>query len=164
MPRTPARPSPGTNAKPALKTGAKERLSNQWRRLFLDCLAETSNVSKAAKRAGTSPSRAYKLRRHDAEFAGQWRTALLEGYEHLELETLDRLRHGTAGAGHKFDIANALRLLAMHKETVARERARQTDGDEAEIIASINAKIEQMRQRESLIEDDLKADTGRADG
>lgn len=121
-----------------------------WRRLFLDKLAETSNVTASADAAGISSSRAYKLRRSDPEFASAWRAALLEGYEHLEMETLFRLRVGTGKDDPKFDIANALRILGMHRETVATER-QTVDRDESAILASIDAKIEKMQAREKNV-------------
>ena len=55
---------------------------------------------------------------------------------------------GTGKDDPKFDIGNALRLLALHKETVARERALRDDEDEDAILASLDAKIEAMRARE----------------
>jgi len=125
-----------TKLRPEQKLGEKENLDRHWRGLFLDTLAETSNVSEAARVAGASPSRAYKTRREDRDFARDWAAALVEGYTHLELETLDRLRNGVPADGPKFDIANALRLLTLHKETVARERAREEMEDEEEILAS----------------------------
>lgn len=137
-----------TKIRPEQKTGEKDRLDRHWRGLFLDTLAETSNVRQAARAAGVNPSRAYKVRRREPDFARQWYEALLEGYEHLELETLHRLRMGVGKDEPKFDIANALRLLVLHKETVARERARREARDEQAILASINAKIELMRARE----------------
>lgn len=127
---------------------SKASADQHWRRLFLDALAETSNVSEAARIAGVHPARPYKIRRNDPEFARQWNAALLEGYEHLELETLHRLRAGTGKDDPKFDIANALRLLALHKDAAARQRAMRDDEDEEAILASLDAKIEQMRARE----------------
>ena len=134
--------------RPEQKVGEKENLNRHWQGLFLDTLAETSNVSEAARVSGANPSRAYKVRREDRTFARQWAEALVEGYTHLELETLERLRHGTPTDGPRFDIANALRLLTLHKETVARERAREDMEDEEEILAGIERKIEAMRARE----------------
>ena len=95
------------------RRGEKNKLDRHWRAFFLDHLAETSNVTAAAHFAGVNPSRAYKVRREDAAFARKWYAALLEGYEHLELETLRRLREGVPADGPKFDIANALRLLTL---------------------------------------------------
>ncbi len=140
-----------------LTEGEPEAVDKHWRGLFLDILAETSNVSEAARRTIINPSRAYKNRREDPVFAAQWHAALMEGYEHLEMETLQRLRAGTAADGPKFDTANALRLLAMHKETVAKERAKHSSLSEAEVLASINAKIAIIRARENAAANDKRA-------
>lgn len=120
-------------------------INRHWRGVFLDYLAETSNVTRAAREAGVSPSRAYKVRREEPLFAELWRVALLEGYEHLELETLNRLRDGTTSDGPKFDIANALRLLALHRETAARAQAERRNVSSAEVRASIDRKVEEIR-------------------
>lgn len=120
-------------------------LDKHWRTYFLQTLAETSNVQASATSAGISPSRAYKARREDSDFAAQWREALLEGYDHLEMEALGYLR--AADPSKKFDVASAIRLLTMHRETVAAERARAGDKDEGSVLDTIDAVIEQMRQR-----------------
>ncbi|HSG33610.1 MAG TPA: hypothetical protein VLA37_03685 [Sphingomonadaceae bacterium] len=130
------------------KSKKPARPTAHWRKGFLEALAESSNVKAAAVQANILPQTAYRLRRADTAFRTQWYEALLEGYEHLEMETLHRLRMGTAKDDPKFDIANALRLLALHKETVARERALREDEDEDAILASLDAKIEAMRARE----------------
>lgn len=137
-----------TEIRPEYREGEAGRLVRHWRTMFLDSLAETSNVSESARLAGVNPRRVYKIRREEPEFARQWRDALIEGYEHLEMETLHRLRFGNQPDEPKFDIGSALRLLAMHKETIARERARTGAFSEADILASINAKIAAMRARE----------------
>lgn len=123
-----------------------------WRQAFVEALAETSNVTVSAKRAGVTPSQAYSARRRDPEFRQQWYEALCEGYEHLELETLYRLRKGQlkppAGnvrSARVFDNATAMRLLLAHKETIARIRAAREDADPAAVRARIEARIEEMR-------------------
>ena len=140
-----------TKIRPEQKAGEKIKLDRHWRALFLATLAETSNVSEAARYAGVNPCRAYKMRRHETGFRQEWYAALLEGYEHLELETLHRLRMGVGKDDNKFDIANALRLLMLHKETVARERALRGSEDEESVLASLNAKIDAMREREAEV-------------
>ena len=92
-------------------------------------------------------------------FAPKWSAALLEGYEHLEMETLQRLRFGTPPGETKFDIANALRLLAAHREAAAKEKARQGKRDKATVLASLNAKLDRMRERRAAAERLLKEDT-----
>ena len=136
-----------TKIKRQLKEGEKGPLNKHWRGIFLDFLAETSNVTKAAEKAGVSPSRAYKIRREEPEFAKLWRAALLEGYEHLEMETLRRLRDGTETEGPKFDTANALRLLVMHRDNAARAQAEQRNVSAAEVRASIDRKVEAIRKQ-----------------
>lgn len=81
-----------TKIRAGLKAGEKPGLNRHWRADFLDCLAETSNVSEAARTAGINSGRAYKVRREEPEFARAWLRALWEGYVHLELEVLRRLR------------------------------------------------------------------------
>lgn len=132
-----------------LKVGEREKLNRHWRSLFLDTLAETSNVTASARQAGVTTSRAYKVRRCETEFATAWREALLEGYEHLEMETLYRLRFGTGKDDNKFDVANALRLLAIPRDTIVQERAKRADGDEESVLVRLNAKIDAMRSREA---------------
>ncbi len=154
-----------TKLKPELKTGEKANLNRHWRGLFLDTLAETSNVSEASRKAGANPSRAYKVRRSEQDFREAWKAALLEGYEHLELETLYRLRHGTGKDDNKFDVANALRLLTLHRETVAHERAKHAHVDEESVLESLNAKIDAMRKREADVKQMLLEDgTAKPDG
>lgn len=147
------------------REGEDEKLNKHWQVFFLDKLAETSNVSQAAAEVGANPARAYRLRREDPEFARKWSAALLEGYEHLEMETLRRLREGVPADGPKFDIANALRLLTLHRETVAKEKARQGKRDKATVLAGLNAKLDRMRERraaaEKLLQEQGVIDAGR---
>ncbi|MBD3729225.1 MAG: hypothetical protein IE933_05915 [Sphingomonadales bacterium] len=147
MPPAQPRRSARTKIKPELKEGEKESLNRHWRGLFLDCLAETSNVTEAAKRAGINPSRAYKIRREEEGFARQWHAALVEGYQHLEMELLARLRAGEDKDGPKYDNGAALRLLALHRDTMAQDHAqrRNMDADRARQI--IDAKLEELRQK-----------------
>jgi len=125
----------------------EDKLTRHWRGTFLNELAATSNVTAAAAAAGVSSSRAYKLRGVENGFARQWREALLEGYEHLEMELLYRLRFGDPKEGdRKFDNATALRLLGQHRETVARERAVREHEDVTEIRAAIEARLVRLRE------------------
>lgn len=125
-----------------------------WPDIFINELAETSNVKAAADAAGVSQSLVYKRRRDDADFARRWYEALAEGYDNLEMEMLGRLRSGRLedsdadGNKRKFDIGTAFRCLIAHRETVQREKGRKTLADEVATIASINAKIDEQRARE----------------
>jgi hypothetical protein len=140
------------NASPA---GGRTAAGRAWRKTFLAELARTSNVSASARAAQVDVSTAYKIRRAEPAFARQWFEALCEGYDNLELDLLCRLREGelagtTTPAGkarRKFDNATAFRLLAAHRTSVQRERGRNDYAYEDELLASINAKLEKMRQR-----------------
>jgi hypothetical protein len=126
----------------------------QWSKPFLAELAATSNVSAAARKAGVATGTAYEARRQNPEFNRAWQRALCEGYDHLEMELLHRLRNGevkpATGARRgvrAFDNATAFRLLAAHREAAARQRAIRDNDDAEAIILAINAKLEKMRQR-----------------
>ena len=136
-----------TKIKAPLKRGEEPGLNRHWRGLFLDHLAETSNVSESARRAGINPSRAYKVRREEPEFARQWLAALWEGYTHLEMEVLRRLRTGetTTPDNGKYDFANAIRLLSAHRDNASRAQAEQRNVSAAEVRASIDRKVEAIR-------------------
>ncbi len=126
----------------------------KWSKAFLSELAATSNVTASAKKAGISTTTAYDARRAHAEFNREWQRALTEGYDHLEMELLHRLRTGEvkpAGGARRgvrsFDNATAFRLLAAHRDSAARQRAIRSNQDAEAIVLSINAKLERMRQR-----------------
>jgi hypothetical protein len=121
----------------------------RWRTRFIDYLAISSNVTRSAEHAGIDVSRAYRLRRADPDFARQWQVALAEGYSHLEMEVLRRLREGDfkTGDGEKFDFANAIRLLAAHRDSAANGQSRERDVSAEEVRASIDSKIEEIRRR-----------------
>lgn len=139
-------PTSKTKIKTALKVG-EGKINRHWRGVFLDVLAETSNVSEAARRAEINPSRAYKVRREEPDFARLWHAALVEGYEHLELDLLARLRAGEAKDGPRHDNGSALRLLALHRDAMAHEHARRRNTDAVAARAIIDAKLEELRQR-----------------
>jgi len=150
------------------KVGERPTIDRHWRGLFLDRLGETSNVSEAARFAGINPSRAYKVRRMEPVFRESWHEALLEGYAHLEMEVLQRLRSGTGKDDAKYDFASALRLLTLHRETVASERATRRPAQQEGYLAALSAKLKLMQSREvavkqMLLEDGRDADEHVAD-
>ena len=139
----------------------------QWSKAFLSELAATSNVSAAARKAKISTTTAYDTRRANPEFNRKWLAALCEGYDHLEMELLHRLRTGevkpAAGAkkgSRAFDNATAFRLLAAHRESAARQRAINHNQDSARILVSINTKLDKMRERKLLAASEMVIDAG----
>jgi len=131
------------------------------RAAFLAKLAETSNVSASAKAAGVSTSTVYAARRSDREFAQEWRKALCEGYDNLEIELLLRLRKGQrASAKTRFDNAAAIRLLLAHRDEVSQQRALDEEEDEEAVLASLTAKLDTMRRRQVEVDKMLAEDCG----
>ena len=134
-----------------------------WRNSFFEALAETSNVTAAAARAGIPLRTVYKTKRDDAGFAARWLAALHEGYDMLEIELLGYLRD--PNPPRKMDVASALRLLAAHRATVERQRALTAEEDEQALLDSIDRFIDDMRERREANEAilaEIGAETGRA--
>ena len=129
--------------------GRRDGAPKNWRQTFLATLAESSNVTAAATSASISPSWVYKTRREDDAFARAWFSALCEGYDNLEMELLFRLRNGESKdpADKKYDNATGFRSLIAHRESVARERALRDNRNEQEVLDSIDAMIDEMRER-----------------
>ena len=144
--------------------------NRHWRGQFLAILAETSNVSHAIKKTNTCSSRVYEARRKDADFRRKWHEALCEGYDQLEMDVLRRLREGDFKDKNdgKFDFANALRVLSAHRQTVSQQRARDSDLDEETVLASLNEKLDRIRNREravtKLLKDEGVHPVGTSDG
>lgn len=129
---------------PAQKKSEDEgNLNKHWRTYFLQALAASSNVAASAASIGASTSRVYKARREEPDFAAAWRAALNEGYEHLEMEVLAYLRGNDPE--RKLDVANALRLLAAHRQTVAEIRSYDNADNEQAVLDSIDQLIDRMR-------------------
>jgi len=134
--------------------GKRKPAFAKWSRKFLTELAATSNVTASAKRAGVAVSTVYEARRMNPEFHRAWQDALCEGYDHLEMDLLRRLRDGElkpakdAKRGVRaYDNATAFRLLAAHRATAAQARAIRDNVDADAILASIDAKLDRMRER-----------------
>jgi hypothetical protein len=99
------------------------RWSKKKRAIFLDELAGTCNVRASAIAAGVTPASVYRLRRKDPGFAGEWREALLAGYEMLETELLGHLLSGKTGPlerpdGGEILLKDAISLLDAHRRSM----------------------------------------------
>ena len=146
---------------------ARKPAAPDWSERFLAELANTSNVSAAARKAGVQTSQAYELRRKDGAFNRSWQVALCEGYDNLEMELLHRLRAGeikppaAAKKGVRaFDNGTAFRLLSAHRESAARQRAVRDNEDADAVLLRINAKLERMRERTLAAEGGIEAGAG----
>lgn len=126
-----------------------ESSAKQKQNAFLAYLAESSNVTWSAQQAGLTTGFVYSKRRQDPAFARQWLAALYEGYLHLEMEVLRRLRDGEMQGKNadKYDFANAIRLLSVHRDNAVRAQAEQRNVSASEVRASIDRKVAAIRQQ-----------------
>ena len=135
-------------ALPFADASREARISRSWRRTFLIVLGETSDLQAACAAVRIDTDRAYAARRNEPDFAIAWRLALLEGYENLELETLSYLRTGKRlDENRPYDVVNAIRLIKGQADAAARERAGREDGDEQDVLDSIDRMLDGMRER-----------------
>ena len=72
----------------------KLKLTRERQERFLKALAETGIVSAAVEMAGTSRTRVYELRKHDAGFAAAWEEADERAADALEAEAWRRAVDG----------------------------------------------------------------------
>jgi hypothetical protein len=131
---------------------------------FLMTLAETCNVSLSAREAKRSARVFYDLRRRDPDFRSAWLEALREGYDHLEMEMVERSRFGTPKdvfhQGRKtattrvFDNGTALRLLHLHRKSVERLRSADSAGrrDSKTLFDELAARVAEIEAEASAKE------------
>jgi hypothetical protein len=134
-------------------------LSEECLWAFLDHLAETSNVSVAAKRAGVSRSAVYRLRASSPAFRSGWQSAIATGYDELEFRMLKTARFGTLkpvkrpdgsiGRATEYDDAQGLKLLMAYKASAEKGRSEPV-GDAAAAATArdkLAATLDQIRKR-----------------
>lgn len=114
----------------------------KWRAPFLDALAASGSVTRAAKRARISRMTAYNERARDPEFATAWDIAKDRGIDALEDEAIDRAFDGS-------DILLMFRLKA--------ERPKYRDKQPA----GLSLTLEQLQQMSDHELDDLAAKLAR---
>ena len=150
------------------------------RTIFLQALAETCNVSKAALAAGMDRSSAYDLKDRDPEFMRGWRRALEQAHGELEWDLLKKAKDGDVRTEltldpetrkpikikltHERRQAIAMRLLLSHKAEVLAFRCEERmagEDDTANADARIRAQMDVVRQR--LIERAAGPDRDRGD-
>lgn len=104
-----------------------------WRPVFLAELAETCNVSEAARVAGVERTVPYSHRDADPAFAAAWEDAIEQGIEALELEARRRAMKGTSrpvyyqgaecGQVQEYSDTLMIFLLKAHRPKVYRDGA-----------------------------------------
>ena len=147
-----------------LRAVRKDGWTQKSRRMFMETLAATCNVSEAARVAGKNLSSAYYQKRRDPGFAREWARALSIGYAELEALLLRQSLFGTeeeevvldaegmvksrkVKRGHPHVVA--VRLLTAHarkaSEMRARDEADRPDG--AEAIERLRKALDEVRRR-----------------
>lgn len=151
----------GKNRRTQLRAAPDRGWTKARRTDFLDMLAATCNVTRAAAHIGVPKARAYALRRRDPQFAELWRQAILMGYDRLEEQLLDHAGGAApinditpdpdAVPPQPFDPKLAMDLLRLHRATVE-GRAKPTQGavvrasrEEAE--AALLKKLDALERR-----------------
>lgn len=85
-----------TAAAKGLSRGA--RVPAAQRRCFLEKLADTANVARAAREAGLERSAVYRLRVQSDSFRAAWDEAMNQALDELEAVLLERATHGVEKA------------------------------------------------------------------
>ena len=134
---------------------------------FIEALADSCNVSLAARAVRRSVSSVYLKRTEDAEFRAQWDQALAIGYARLEMMMLERALHGTekvvkvSGESRimrEYNDRVALALLRHHRDAVGAFESGVGDEDYEEACERIVEKLARLRERE-LDEAQAKVET-----
>ena len=141
----------------------RSRRKSDWTKAmekqFAEALAETCNVTLAAKAIGRSISNIYKRRATNASFRASWDAALAAGYSRLELMLLERALHGiektvvakdgTTTVMRDYPDRVALTLLRMHRETAALAEEAVDADDHEEACERIVARLQRLRERDA---------------
>ena len=142
----------------------KDGWTLERRRVFMETLAATCNVSEAARVAGKNLSSAYYQKRRDPGFAREWAQALSVGYAELEAFLLRQALFGSEEEELLLDAegmvksrkikrghpnAVGVRLLGSHKrevkEVLETERTDRPDGEDA--VERLRVALEAVRRR-----------------
>lgn len=150
-----------------VRLGPRRRL-RRWnkkrRAVFLDALADTCNVSAAAREAGMDRSSAYHLKDRDPAFAKGWGTALERAHIALEWHLLELSHEGSVRTElvidpetekpkqikliHSYPLTTAVRLFLSHQAEVAGMRLAQAGREtDEEIRDRVFRRLDEIRAR-----------------
>ncbi|HET9811245.1 MAG TPA: hypothetical protein VFP53_06055 [Sphingomicrobium sp.] len=140
---------------------ARKRSKRDWTRAkeqaFVEALAETCNLTRAAEAAGVSTSGARQRRKTNAAFRASCCEAIASAYQRLELAILERSLNGSEkivvrkdGSEERirdYPNAVALTLLRMHRDTAAEAMNEPDEQDIEEVRERIFQKLQRLRKR-----------------
>lgn len=141
----------------------RKRRATDWTKArttkFIETLADSCNVSLAARAVQRSINSVYSKRAKDAGFRAQWDQALSIGYSRLEMMMLERALHGTEKvitlkSGEpkimmEYNDRVALALLRQHRESVAAFEERADEEAYQEACQRIIDRLARLREREA---------------
>jgi hypothetical protein len=156
----------GHRSQPQRRAGRRSDWTQAKADKFIEVLADSCNVSLAARAIKRSVANVYIQRTKDARFRAQWDQALAIGYARLEMMMLERALHGVekvivlksgeTKVMREYPDRVALALLRMHRESVGFINEGVDDDDYQEACERIIARLERLRER------DEEEDAGRA--
>jgi hypothetical protein len=144
--------------KPQQRTGRRSDWTQAKADKFIKVLADSCNVSLAARAISRSISNVYKQRTTNATFRAAWDQALAIGYARLEMMMLERALHGVEKAVklsngeskimREYNDRVALALLRQHRDSVGAIETRLDDEDYQEACERIIEKLARLRERD----------------
>ncbi|MGE0775481.1 MAG: hypothetical protein AB7G25_12565 [Sphingomonadaceae bacterium] len=157
----------------ARKKKSEDKFDMAKKRVFLETLRRTANITRSAKSAGVAVSTAYRHRARYPFFEEAWLEALVHAYDVLETTMLERaLRHNAALSEgglepgdetmprEPFSNGDAMRLIKLHRDTIEQRRAEVIARKQARPEAAhdralerLNAIYERVRAREDMLND-----------
>ena len=125
----------------------------QRRAMFVATLAETCNVSAAARAAGVVASTCYRWRAQDAAFSAAWDDALAIGYDRLEAALLDyaleKIERGASAEAVEADAFKGTLATAVAERNVSLAELQFAAGMLARHRAALEAKAAGKRARKA---------------
>jgi hypothetical protein len=143
--------------KPQVRRASKRSFTKAGQAKFLSVLAETCNVTEAARQADVSVSYAYRKKASDARFRAGWSAAIGTGYSRLELVLLDRAFNGTekvitrkdGSEERMLEYSNqlGLQLLKMHRDSAVEANIEHQPEDVDELRERLIKKLKRLKIR-----------------
>ena len=143
---------------PQKRTGRASDWTQDKADRFVEVLADSCNVSLAARAIRRSLSNVYKQRARDAVFRAAWDQALSIGYSKLEMMMLERalhgvekvvaLKNGESRIMREYNDRVALALLRHHRDSVAAFESGVDAEDYDEACERIIDKLSRLRERD----------------
>lgn len=146
-------------ARPKMRRASKRDWTKAKEQAFVETLAETCNLSRAAEAAGVSTSSARERRKTNARFRAGCNEAIASAYQRLELAVLERSLNGTEkivvrkdGSEERireYPNAIALTLLRMHRDTAAEVLEEPAEADIEEVRERLFQKLQRLRKQQA---------------